>query len=451
MASAALPHHEIAAVSSRKRRPAILDQIIFYGPVGLLLFGPVAFGATEDWAIFLLEFGAILLFVLWACKQARAAQMSVTSNPLFRPMLAFAGLALLQLLAGTSAYTQATLSATLLYGAYGILCFLVIQGFRRASQARNLAVIFSVYGTAIAFFALIQGITPNGKIYWLREPHLGGWIYGPYVNHNHYAGLMEMLFPIPLVFCFTRYAWGTRRRLAAFSATLMVSTVFLCGSRGGMLAASLQLVVLATILLNGQKSRKAALTLAAFVVLLTGILAWIGGGELVRRMASIDGEAKAELSGGVRLAIDRDALRMALKRPAVGWGLGTFKTVYPQFRSFYSNFFVNAAHNDYLQLLAETGVLGFAIMIWFLLALWRRSNKKLANWSANVNGAVTLGALIGCLGILIHSFVDFNLQIPANAALFYGLCVVAASEPLVESTRRRRSTTAEVSMSAPAV
>jgi O-antigen ligase len=157
------------------------------------------------------------------------------------------------------------------------------------------------------------------------------------------------------------------------------------------------------------------------------------------------------LSGGVRLAIDRDALRMALKRPALGWGLGTFKTVYPQFRSFYSNFFVNAAHNDYLQLLAETGVLGFAIMIWFLLALWRRSNKKLANWSANVNGAVTLGALIGCLGILIHSFVDFNLQIPANAALFYVLCVVAASEPLVESTRRKRSTTAEVSMSAPAV
>ena len=123
----------------------------------------------------------------------------------------------------------------------------------------------------------------------------------------------------------------------------------------------------------------------------------------------------------------------------MGWGLATFPLVYPQFRSFYTNFFVNAAHDDYLQLLVETGALGFAIMIWFLVQLYRSSVVKLPNWSTNINGALSLAALLGCSGILVHSFLDFNLQIPANAALFYVLCVVAASQPVVESSRRRRS------------
>ncbi len=45
--------------------------------------------------------------------------------------------------------------------------------------------------------------------------------------------------------------------------------------------------------------------------------------------------------------------------------------------------------------------------------------------------------MLGCVGILVHSFLDFNLQIPANAALFYVLCAIAASAPLQESQRRR--------------
>ena len=131
----------------------------------------------------------------------------------------------------------------------------------------------------------------------------------------------------------------------------------------------------------------------------------------------------------MRLKIDADSLRMFSQRPILGWGLGTFPTVYPQFRSFYTNSFVNAAHNDYLQLLTETGIVGFAIAIWFLIAAFRPAIRKTRNWPSDVNGAVAVAALLGICGILVHSFVDFNLQIPANAMLFYVLCTVAAMEP----------------------
>jgi len=98
---------------------------------------------------------------------------------------------------------------------------------------------------------------------------------------------------------------------------------------------------------------------------------------------------------------------------------------------------VNEAHNDYLQLLVETGLAGAVIAFWFLLLTFRRARTKLANWTETVNGTMTVAALLACIGILVHSVLDFNLQIPANAAFFYVLCAIAASEPLHESQRRR--------------
>jgi O-antigen ligase len=181
----------------------------------------------------------------------------------------------------------------------------------------------------------------------------------------------------------------------------------------------------------------------------------MGNNELTQRLISIHSEARGEISGGVRLNIDRDCLRMLIKRPFLGWGLGTFPIVYPEFRSFYTNFFVNQAHNDYLQLLVETGLAGFSIAVWFLVLVFRQAAAKLKDkdWTENATGALTVAALLGCVGILVHSFLDFNLQIPANAALFYVLCALAAAAPLQESQRRRvhrRHTIAESSPEAAA-
>jgi len=430
---------ESSSVSDLKLTRSLLDSAVFYGVFGLLLFGPLTFGATEPWSIFVLEFSAALLFIVWLMKQAMSSELRITGNPLFPPMLVFAGLIFAQLMFGRSAYRYATFSGSFLYCAYGMLCFLAAQCLRRGSQVKKLAVIVSVYGSAVALFALLQGLAPNGKLYWLREPRSGGWIYGPYVNHNHYAGLMEMLVPIPLVYCFTRYAHGERRIIAGTAAAIMASTVFLSGSRGGMLALAVEMALFATALMTRERRPKAALAGGVFLLVILSVLTWIGGGELTSRMTSIGTEARTELSGGMRLAIDRDGLRMFAKKPVLGWGLGVFPVVYPQFRSFYTNVVVNRAHDDYLQLLAEMGALGFATMLWFLVVLYRSSIKKLDNWAINISGAISLAALLGCAGILVHGFVDSNLQIPANAALFYVLCVLAASKPLTESRRHRRS------------
>jgi hypothetical protein len=84
------------------------------------------------------------------------------------------------------------------------------------------------------------------------------------------------------------------------------------------------------------------------------------------------------------------------------------------------------------------GLLGFGTMIWFLVLVYRAAIRKIDKWASDVGSAVTLACMLGLTGILIHSFVDFNLQIPANAAIFYVFCSVAASQPMVQPSRKRR-------------
>ncbi len=417
---------------------AQLGSVLLYGTFALLMFGPLAFGAVEPWSIFVIEVGAVLLSVLWLAKQWLDGEINVLGNPLFLPMAAFAGLIALQLVLRRSAYTHDSIGEGLLYCAYALLCFLASQSLLRVSQARKIAVILTVYGCLIAAFALLQGIAPNGKLYWMRHPRLGGWIYGPYVNHNHYAGLMELLVPIPLVISLSHLAHQKTRIACGVVAAVMVGTIFLSGSRGGMLAIFVELAVIGVVLSRQKKSMRIAIGAGAFAVVLVSLLAWLGGKELTTRVASISTEARGEISGGMRLSIDRDTVQMFRQRPILGWGLGTFPVVYPQFRSFYTNFFVNEAHNDYLQLLSEMGLLGFGTMIWFFVLLFRRIPRKIQQWPSNVSGAVTLACTLGISGILVHSLIDFNLQIPANAALFYVFCTIAAAPPLLQRSRKQR-------------
>ena len=174
-----------SATTNRDARAAQAGTALLYGVFGLLLFGPVAFGAVEPWSIFVVEAGSAALFLAWMAQQVLEGEIRIRWNPVFLPMAAFGLLVVSQLIFHRSAYPHDTASLALLYFSYAMLCFLAGQALLKSSQARTLALVFSLYGAVLASFALIQGISSNGKLYWLRQPRMGGWIYGPYVNHNH--------------------------------------------------------------------------------------------------------------------------------------------------------------------------------------------------------------------------------------------------------------------------
>ena len=333
--SSALATQPEPAPAAPASQPRLTNNALLMGATAVLLLGPLAFGAVEPWSIFALEACAMLLLALWASRQWINRELNVSDHVLYRPMAAFFALVLVQWLVGTTAYRLVTYSHLLLYAAYGMLAFVVTQTLRRSSQFELLAMLFMGYGAVVAAFAVLQGLAPNGKLYWVWALEQGGAIYGPYVNHNHYAGLMEMLTPFPLVLAATRFTDGNRKIAVAGIAALMAASIFLSGSRGGMAAFVAQIVVLGVLLVRKrERSWKQPLMLGAFLAMVIVLLVWMGGNELTRRLTSIHSEAREEISGGVRLAIDRDCLRMFVKRPFLGWGLGTFSNRLPGISQF---------------------------------------------------------------------------------------------------------------------
>src|SRR5205807_1441514 len=211
---------------------------------------------------------------------------------------------------------------------------------------------------------------------------------------------------------------------------LMAATIFVCGSRGGMIAFAVQMVVLAGFFV-ARNSRRRAWALIAICLLIGVFVLWIDNGTLLKRLDRLrDPLTDADVTG--RLTIARDSLWMVRDRPLIGWGLGLFPLVYPEYRSFSTDLVVNQAHNDYVQALVETGILGFACVLWFVVNLYRSGIRNLRAHSRAAT-ATALGALVGCIGILVHSLSDFNLHIPANAAVFFVLCGIVSGEDTVAS------------------
>jgi O-antigen ligase len=427
--------------SRRGREPQVFRWVLVLSLCAVLIFAVLAFGAVDEWSTFTLEAAAAALFLTWAGKQLISRRLKLSRNPLYLPTVLFFGLILAQIALRRSAYGYVTKYEALQYVAYGILLLAAAECVRHEDTRRMFSLIMIVFGALYAFFALAQQLTSNGKIYWIHSPrfHGLGAIYGSYVNRNNYAGLMEMLVPIPLVLAFGHKLKGGKRALVAFCAVLMATTIFLSGSRGGMIALVLEVVLLPALTFRTRRSPRVALGSVAVGVLILALLAFLGKGQVLGRLG--------DLAPGIRLNMTKDCLRMFSHRPVWGWGLGTFPTVYPGYRSFYTNLFINEAHNDYAQLLVETGLLGFGLMLWFLVTMYRNGLPASRRWEFTWDGALSLAALLGCTGILIHSFVDFNLQIPANAALFYVLCALAASEASAESFHRRKHRSEELGTS----
>lgn len=435
--TAPLPLVDLQTLASRSRPHVLLgNDVELYLLTGLLLFGPLAFGAVEPWAIFVLQFVSVGVTALWFLRQIRTGYITLRWNPIFLPMCAFAALNIVQCVSGLSGYVHVTRSALLLNISYALVCFLLTQVLDRTTHLRRLGVIFAIYGSGVALFAVLQNLSSPTKLYWLRTPRFGGWIYGPYVNHNHYAGLMEMLTPIPLVFAFSRYAHGRKKWLAVCAAAFMGASVFLSGSRGGMAALALEMVIFFWLLFRERTRNRVTLLVGAFFLVTVVSILYTGGSEVSLRVSTLADLKHPDVSADMRLKIAGDTLRMFRAHPFMGWGVGTFADIYPQFRSFYTEAFVNAAHNDYLQALAETGLAGFAILLWLLFTAIRSALRKTKNWPSDVNGIASLAALLGICGILMHSAVDFNLEIPANAMLFYTLCTIAAFDSRFRNLRR---------------
>ena len=249
MNSAILSSSKLKLPSTAAERTINPDSVILYGVFAVLFCAPLAFGASSRGrSLPRSQCGRSLRFVDASTTPRRGTPGSLESSLRSHACLCWRGRTA-SCFSDYRILARYVLQRPALLGLWRLV-FLASQTLHRSSQAKILAVSIAGYGLVVAIFALLQSLSATTKLYWLRTPRSGGWIYGPYVNHNHYAGLMEMLVPIPLVICQTRFAQGWQRQIAIVAAALMTGTIFLSGSRGGMLALVVEMAVLGVVLLR---------------------------------------------------------------------------------------------------------------------------------------------------------------------------------------------------------
>jgi len=323
-----------------------------------------------------------------------------------------------------------------------VLLFLAVQAFRTLQDWRGFIWFGMVFGFLISIFGILQHLTFNGKLYWFREIHYGGIPFGPYVNRNHFAGFVELLLPLALVPLLLGRVRRERWPVVTLFAVVPIGALFLSVSRGGIVSFGVELAVLALVMIQRRTMGKQLFAGAAVLLLALLMVFWLGVGQLLQRFSSFQ---SLEVTAGKRASMRRDTGQIFLHNPVSGTGLGTLQIVYPQYESLYDGKIVNHTHNDYLEALAETGILGGLCCAWFLGVLLSESLKRLRQLHDSFAGALQLSGLVACAGFLVHGLVDFNLHIPSNAFLFFLMAHLATSQiqpvapPSTADRSRRRN------------
>lgn len=390
-------------------------KILRVGICLLLSFAVLAYGGVEEWSQGILEVCFAALLVIWALRTFAREQEGIAVSPLLPPLLALALVALVQLIFHRTASPYDTRMQLQLLLVYIILLILLPQAYYRMNHWRGLLWFLMSLGFFVSVFGILQHLTFNGKLYWFRVMRYGGNPFGPYVNRNHFAGFAEILIPIALVPLVLGKVRRERLFLVGLFALAPIVALLLSASRGGIVSFAVQLLILFSLLLVRRLQSKYMLVGGVLVLCALLAVSWIGFQEVLGRFSNYQ---SLDVTMGKRASMRHDTFRIFRDYPALGTGLGTLQMVFPPYETNYDARIVNHTHNDYLEALAETGLAGGVCCLWFLAILFIESVKGLKDLGGSFGAALNLSGLVGCCGLLVHSLVDFNLHIPANALLF---------------------------------
>ncbi len=395
------------------------------GICAIVVFAVAAHGGVEDWARAVIETAAGFLFLVWALRMYFNREEQLIFSPLLAPLALLALIVFGQWFFHATASSYNTRIELLLLLADWIILFLAIQSFRTLPDWRGFVWFGMILGFLVSVFGILQHLTFNGKLYWFREMRYGGIPFGPYVNRNHFAGFVELVLPLALVPLVLGKVRRERWVVVGLFAVLPVVALFLSASRGGIVSLGVELAVLALLMIQRRTVGKQLLAGAAVLLSVLLMVSWLGVGRILERFSSLQ---SLETTAGKRASMRRDTWRIFLDHPVAGTGLGTLQIVYPPYETLYDGKIVNHTHNDYLEALAETGLLGGLCCVWFLGVLLSQSLVRLRQRSHSFAGALQFSGLVASSGFFVHSLVDFNLHIPANALFFFLMAHLATVE-----------------------
>jgi len=302
--------------------------------------------------------------------------------------------------------------------------YLVVVSVRSRKEQR--ALVWVVVGTAavLGVIGLLERYDVLTFAWWdysgeVGKNHGSTRLSGVYVNANHMAGFLEMAIPMMLGMFLTRSREPEARIGMIALALFLIVCQALTLSRGGWTGTAVALVFMALVLLfkKGFVHKRLVGTLLGGVVVTALIV--MASTPVVERIATLtQGEIEDSLTG--RHTYWAGTRAMFADNLAAGTGPGTFSVAFSPYQVPGLAVLPRYAHSDFLQFPAETGILAIPVMLWIVYWFFRIGFTRLKSRSRQTMG-ITLGAMAALVALLIHSYSDGNLQIPANALLFIAI------------------------------
>lgn len=310
---------------------------------------------------------------------------------------------------------------TMRFLSYALAYWLWLNLLREQRRWKALVALLLLSVSLMAWYALIQEARgTNLVLNQIRPEQYGMRASGAYICPNHFAHLLQMmvLMGSGLVLC--RRAGLPLRLIAGYTVILCLPALYLTESRSGMLGllAGGVTMAVAIALRNGVRKFLLVLVCAPLVAAAIGVAAWKASPMLQQRVA-------LAMQGDIRLVIWKDSLPIALENPVFGAGLGSYRWMYPHYRTHLT---INAdpefAHNDYLHYWAEFGAVGLFLIGLVVLLVVVRAVRLIREDDGDGDVYLMAGLLGMVAGSLVHAFFDFNFHIFANTQVY--VFVVAA-------------------------
>lgn len=441
-----------------------------------IVLSALAYGTVHYWALSIFSIGGFTILLLWILDAWSLGNFRVSRNLLQLPLLGVLVLGLIQLLplreissgGTTSVALINTLSldpnstrlvlvqlATLLIFFAATLVFVDTP-----HRLRLLVRTIMVFGFLLAIFGLTQSFTSPTKVYWIRELNQST-AFGPFINRHHFAGYMELTIALPLGLLFAGAVDKEKRLIYLFIAGLMGVALVMTASRGGIisLVAEVLFLVIVTAIWRrpserrhrkSEKLKRVAGRLGLAGALLVGLflgVVLLGGEFSINRFIDSVNTDDPTTGRAHFWAVTLDIIKA---HPVIGTGLGAFGVIYTRYDSRNGLYRLEQAHNDYLQVLSDAGIVGGVLALSFVMLLFYKALSR-ARSRDDFRRGVALAALSGCFAVLVHSFFDFTLHTTSNALLFLVLAAIATIDNRVEDAparRRRRKTSQEPLISA---
>ncbi len=463
--TAELEISKATAHETPKLRHTLASRLAVLTICVMIVLTTMAYGSVHYWALAVFAATAAGMVCLWCLDGLVLRSVRLSKNLLQLPLMGMILVGLIQLLPLRSAADNAglslSLSRTLSLDSYATRLVLVqvaslfiyfaatLIFIDTPRRLRTLTRTIIIFGFLLAMFGLTQSFTSDGtKVYWFRQL-TQSTAFGPFLNRHHFAGYMEMTLALPLGLLFSGSIETYKRPLYAFAAMLMGVALIMTNSRGGIISLAAEilfLIVIAGFGLRREQEEKgkriramlirAVLGFGLIVVLIVGAVAF-GGADVFNRLLGTTNAADPTTGRSHYWSVTLDVIKT---NPIFGSGLGSLGVIYTKFDTRNGLYRLEQAHNDYLQTLADGGIIGAILGLSFLIILFRSAFRR-RNTEDKFRRGVATGALAGCFAVLVHSAFDFTLHTTSNALLFLVLAAMATLDHRVDESgggRRRR-------------